>query len=72
MRRVEGRGFLMRQQENREKESLQTSHPASLIRLLALRLLSQITRSHYLKMTTWKKKAKHQPILLFQVVGQFS
>jgi hypothetical protein len=61
MRRVEGRGFLMRQQDYREKESLQTIPPASLITSLALSSLPQITRSHYLKTTTWKKEVNDCP-----------
>ncbi len=56
-RRVAGRGFLIRQQQNRENESLQTSHFMPLITSRALRSPSQITRFHFLKMTTWKKKA---------------
>ena len=52
MRRVEGRGFLMRPQQHRGKESLQTLLPTPLITSLALRSLSQITLSHLLKMTT--------------------
>ena len=61
MRRVEGRGFLMRQQEHREKESLHTILPTPLITSLALHSLAQITLSHFLKMTTWKKEENDCP-----------
>ena len=72
MRRVEGRGFFVRQQEDREQESLHTILPTSPIPSLPLRSPSQIARSHFFNMTTWKKKREHQPILLFQVVGHSS
>ena len=54
----------MRQQDYREKESLQTIPPASLITSLALSSLPQITRSHYLKTTTWKKEVNDCPFFL--------
>ena len=61
----------MRQREDREHESLHTNLPASTTPPLPLRSPSQIVRPHLLHMTTWKKKSEHQPILLFQVVGNF-
>ena len=72
MRRVEGRGFFMPQQNKPGKNSLHSFPPTSLITSLPLRSQSQITHSHYLKTTTWKKKGEHPPILLFQGVGHFN
>ena len=71
MRRVEGRGFLMRQQQNREKESLHTILPTSLITPLALSPLSHITASNRRKRLLGKRKrtTAHSS---FQVVGHFS
>ena len=71
MRRVAGRGFLMRQQKDSHKNSLHSLLSTSLITSLPPRSLSQITQPHSLKTTTWKKKGEHPPILLFQVVGHF-
>jgi hypothetical protein len=60
-RRVEGRGFLMRQHENRQKETTQTFLPTSSNTSRVLSPLSRIARSHYLKMTTWKKEENDCP-----------
>jgi len=70
MRRAEGRGFLMRQQQNREKELLQTSHSTSLITSPDLSPLSHITGSHCLKTTTWKKEENDCPFF-FPSSGSF-
>jgi hypothetical protein len=72
MRRVGGRGLFLRQHKDSDKNSLHTFLRTSLITSLPLRSLSQTTRSHSLKTTTWKKKTQHPPILFFQVVGHFN
>jgi hypothetical protein len=67
MRRVAGRGFLMYQQKDPDKNSLHTFLPTSLITSLPLRSLSQITRSHSLKTAAWKRKKENtRPFFSFK------